>query len=90
MDLDLFLRLRRRGRLIAVPRTLASFRWHPDSTTVRSEEASAEEADQVRMRYMPLPAARVYRFARWPGRWALRLVKWRVRRTASRVGSTRS
>ncbi|MGC4112361.1 MAG: glycosyltransferase [Nocardioides sp.] len=79
MDLDLFLRLRRRGRLVALPRTLASFRWHPDSITVQSEEASAEEADQVRMRYMSRPVAAGYRVARWPGRWALRAVKWRVR-----------
>jgi GT2 family glycosyltransferase len=82
MDLDLFLRLRRRGRMVAVPQTLASFRWHPDSVTVQSEEASAEEADQVRMRYLAQPLARTYRVARWPGRWALRLVKWRVRRRA--------
>lgn len=82
MDLDLFLRLRRRGPIVAVPQTLASFRWHPDSITVQSEEASAEEADQVRMRYLPRPVASAYRVARWPGRWALRLVKWRVRRRA--------
>ena len=60
MDLDLFLRLRRRGRLVALPRTLAAFRWHADSATVTSEEASAEEADRVRMRYMPRPVAAVY------------------------------
>ncbi|HEX3930713.1 MAG TPA: glycosyltransferase [Nocardioides sp.] len=79
MDLDLFLRLRRRGRLLALPRTVASFRWHPDSITVQSETASAEEADQVRMRYMARPVAACYQVARWPGRWALRVVKWRVR-----------
>lgn len=88
MDLDLFLRLRRRGRLIALPRTLASFRWHADSATVLSEAGSAEEADQVRMRYMSATARRVYRFARWPGRLALRLIKWRVRARARRAGST--
>lgn len=86
MDLDLFLRLRRRGRLVALPQTLACFRWHVDSTTVASEHASAEEADQVRMRYMSAPAAALYRLGRWPGRWALQLVKWRVRRQARRVG----
>lgn len=85
MDLDLFLRLRSRGRLLALPRTLASFRWHPDSITVQSEEASAEEADQVRMRYMARPVAAGYRLARWPGRWALRVVKWRVRRRLRRA-----
>ncbi|HVQ18394.1 MAG TPA: glycosyltransferase [Actinomycetes bacterium] len=87
MDLDLFLRLRRRGRLIALPRTLASFRWHADSATVQSEKDSAEEADRVRMRYMPPRIAGLYRVARWPGRWALRVVKWRVRYRARRVGA---
>lgn len=87
MDLDLFLRLRRRGRLIALPRTLASFRWHTDSATVQSEKDSAEEADRVRMRYLPPMIAGLYRVGRWPGRWALRVVKWRVRHRARRVGS---
>jgi GT2 family glycosyltransferase len=87
MDLDLFLRLQRRGRFIALPRTLASFRWHPDSATVLAETASAEESDRVRMRYMPKPLARGYLVARWPGRWALQLVKIRVRARTSRAAS---
>ncbi len=87
MDLDLFLKLRRRGRLLAVPQTLASFRWHEDSATFRSQSASAEEADQVRMRYMGPLVARVYRAGRWPGRAALRVVRWRVSRRARRAGA---
>lgn len=87
MDLDLFLRLRKRGRIVGLRRTLALFRWHADSSTVLSQEASAEEADQVRMRYLPPVAAGVYRVARWPGRWALRLVRWRVSRAALRSES---
>jgi len=87
MDLDLFLRLRRRGRFIALPQTLASFRWHPDSATVLAERASAEESDRVRMRYMPKPLARGYLVARWPGRWALQLVKIRVRGRSSRAAA---
>ena len=80
MDLDLFLRLRERGPLLPLSKTLASFRWHPDSVTVSLEHASAEQADMVRMRYMSRPAAAAYQAARWPGRWSLRLVKWWVRR----------
>jgi GT2 family glycosyltransferase len=82
MDLDLFLKLRRRGHLLAVPQTLASFRWHESSATFRSQAASAEEADQVRMRYLPASAARLYRVGRWPGRAALQLMRWRVSRRA--------
>jgi GT2 family glycosyltransferase len=78
MDLDLFLRLRRVGPLVCLPQTLASFRWHPDSATVRSEVGSAEESDRIRMSYMPAGAAYLYRYLRWPGRWALRVAKRRV------------
>lgn len=78
MDLDLFLKLRRRGRLVALPQTLASFRWHPDSATVRAETESMEESDQLRMKYMPRPCAAAYRVLRWPGRWALTAAKRRV------------
>lgn len=85
LDLDLFLRLRRRGRVVAVPRTLAAFRWHAGSSTVEQGEASMEESDQVRMRYMPRPVAAAYDVGRWPGRWALRLAKRRVDRNVARA-----
>lgn len=84
MDLDLFLRLRQRGPLVAVPQVVAAFRWHADSTTVGDEQASAEEADRVRMRYMSPAGARAYEVLRWPGRFALRLAKRRVRHNVRR------
>ncbi len=87
MDLDLFLRLRRRGRLVALPRTLASFRWHADSATVRGETESMEESDQLRMKYLPRPLARIYRVLRWPGRWALVAAKRRVGRNTERAAA---
>lgn len=85
MDLDLFLKLRRRGRLLALPRTLASFRWHDDSLTVSGERLSMRQADDVRMRHLSRPAARAYRLLRWPGRWALWLAKRNVDRKAARA-----
>lgn len=85
MDLDLFLKLRRRGRLVALPRTLASFRWHPDSATVRAETESMEESDQLRMRQMPRPVAAAYGVLRWPGRWALVAAKRRVDHNTRKV-----
>jgi GT2 family glycosyltransferase len=87
MDLDLFLRLRRHGRFVALPQTLASFRWHADSATVRSEGVSMEESDQLRMKYMSAWSARTYRVLRWPGRLALWLAKRRVDHNAARVAS---
>lgn len=87
MDLDLFLRLRGKGRFIALPRTLASFRWHDDSATVENENASMEESDQLRMKYMSRPAARAYQLLRWPGRLALWLAKRRVDRNRARAAA---
>lgn len=85
MDLDLFLKLRRRGRFVALPQTLAAFRWHEDSATVKGENVSMEESDQLRMRHMPPAAAQVYRVLRWPGRLALWLAKRRVDQNSARV-----
>jgi GT2 family glycosyltransferase len=87
MDLDLFLRLRKRGRLLALRRTLASFRWHADSATVSGQTESMEESDQLRMRYLPRPFAVAYRVLRWPGRWALLLAKRRVMRNTARAAA---
>jgi GT2 family glycosyltransferase len=89
LDLDLFLRLRREGRFVALPRTLASFRWHADSATVSSGEQSMEESDQVRMRYMPPAARRTYEYLRWPGRWALAAAKQRVEHNVAREAARR-
>lgn len=50
MDLDLFLRLKDVGPLHYVPRLLAWFRWHPESTTVSGSGESEAEAQLVRER----------------------------------------
>jgi len=89
MDLDLFLQLRRRGRFVAIPKTLASFRWHADSATVGNEHASMEESDRLRMKYMSRPAARAYEYLRWPGRWALVAAKRRVDRNVAQQSARR-
>jgi GT2 family glycosyltransferase len=50
MDLDLFLRLQDVGPVRYLPRVLATFRWHPGSTTVGDRSASEAEARLVRER----------------------------------------
>ena len=47
-DLDLFLKLSREGKLLHIPQTLAQFRWHPDSLSVKKRWVSASEASKVR------------------------------------------
>ena len=51
MDLDLFIRLRSRGRLAYVPRTLSAFRRHAGSLTVSNPMPDLEAA-LVRARYL--------------------------------------
>ena len=88
-DLDLYLRLRRRGRILCVPRTLACFRWHPDSATVTHERLSMREADRVRMKYLSRPSAAAYRVLHWPGHGLLRLAKRGVARNVARPAAGR-
>ncbi len=47
MDLDLLLRLRRRGRFVPVDKVTAAFCWHPDSITVANRKVSLAEAQEV-------------------------------------------
>lgn len=53
MDLDMLLRLKKIGKFINTKRKLASFRWHPSSTTVASRTASLKEAQAVKRKYLP-------------------------------------
>jgi len=53
MDLDMFLRLRKLGPFVNTKTVLASFRWHPTSTTVANRTGSLEEAAAVKRKYLP-------------------------------------
>lgn len=50
-DFDLFLKLSREGKLLYVNKTLAQFRWHPDSLSVKRRWVSVSEASRVRRRH---------------------------------------
>jgi hypothetical protein len=52
-DLDIFLQLANVGRLSYLRLTLASFRWHAGSLSVRQRRESVREASQVRRGYLP-------------------------------------
>lgn len=60
-DYDLFLKLKAEGQFVYLPRTLASFRWHPDSLSVNKRGQSVYEASRVRRKHYK-GAARVL----WP------------------------
>jgi hypothetical protein len=53
MDLDLFLRLRARGRFVFTTDSVSAFRWHPDSLTVASRQNSSRESEAVKARHRP-------------------------------------
>ena len=53
MDLDMFLRLRKLGKFVNTKRVMASFRWHPDSTTVANRKAVLRETEAVKRRHLP-------------------------------------
>lgn len=50
-DYDLFVKLKRHGKISYIPQTLANFRWHPDSLSVKQRWKSALEASRVRIRH---------------------------------------
>jgi GT2 family glycosyltransferase len=89
MDLDLLLRLRRRGRFQYVPKTLATFRWHPDSLTVGFREASLAESEAVKKRYLPAFAKPISSAWELPVRWATRKMAGRLNARAQARRSTR-
>lgn len=56
-DFDLFLKLKEQGPLIYAAKTLAQFRWHPTSLSVRRRLTSALEASRVRQSHYKGAAA---------------------------------
>jgi GT2 family glycosyltransferase len=50
-DFDLFLKLSQEGQLRHIPQTLAQFRWHPDSLSVKRRWLSTSEASKVRRKH---------------------------------------
>ena len=50
-DFDLFIQLKKLGPILFVPKTLAQFRWHPESLSVKRRMRSALEASKVRRKH---------------------------------------
>ena len=86
-DLDLFLNLRRMGRLTYLPRVLSAFRWHSSSLTVSERSRSIEESKQVRVQHLGALAKKISPLWELPGTKASeiagRLVSLRGRATRS-------
>lgn len=52
-DFDLLIKLGKIGKLSYLPKTLASFRWHPESLSVEFRKMSVTEASKVRVSHLP-------------------------------------
>lgn len=52
-DVDLFINLKKHGKVRYLNQPLASFRWHPESLSVGQRDGSVREASQVRVQYLP-------------------------------------
>ena len=90
MDLDLLLRLRRMGRFVNTGQTLASFRWHPTSTTVANRNPSLHEAETVKRRYLSTWTRPLAPLWERPVRLSTKLAVRRVNRLAARIYSAAS
>jgi GT2 family glycosyltransferase len=85
MDLDLWLRLHRLGPFVYTGRTLAAFRWHPDSVTVANRHASLAETQAVQERYHSTVGHRTKIIWQGPVRAATRLAARQLNRRAHRA-----
>lgn len=89
MDLDLLLRLRRRGSFVNTGRTVSRFRWHPTSTTVANRTPSLAESEQIKRRYLSPRQRLLAPLWQGPVRAATRLAAQRVNRLAVRAAATK-
>ena len=70
MDLDMFLRLRSRGRYLSTRESVSAFRWHPDSLTVSNRQASSAESEAVKRSHLPRALRPLAPLWEAPVRWA--------------------
>jgi GT2 family glycosyltransferase len=88
LDLDIFLKLRSRGRFVCTRSSVSAFRWHPDSLTVANRAAASAEAEAVKRRHLPSllqPVSAVWHVpVKWAASIAARGVSRRARSLATR------
>jgi GT2 family glycosyltransferase len=88
-DFDLFIRFSKLGKLQYVNRTLASFRWHPESLSVEHRKMSVAEASAVRVRHLPEVLKLISIVWEYPVKQATLLAGKRVTRISRRKFPTK-
>jgi len=84
-DVDLLLKLKRIGKLRFVNKTLASFRWHPESLSVEYRTTSVAEASKVRVSHLPARIRPISCLWEYPVRKATLVAGNRVTARAKRL-----
>ena len=70
MDLDLFLKLKKKGSFVSTREVVSQFGWHPESLTVQDRKRSSTEARLVKRRHLPSWAKPFEPFWEYPVQWA--------------------
>ena len=70
MDLDLFLRLKKKGPFVSSKHAVSRFGWHPDSLTVQNRKSSAEEARLVKRSHLARWIRPLEPLWEYPVQWA--------------------
>ena len=73
MDLDVFLKLKKKGRFVSTSRPVSQFGWHEDSLTVADRKKSSNEARMVKRRHLPPVLRLIEPLWEFPVQWASHL-----------------
>ncbi len=83
MDLDVFVKLKTKGRFVSTTDPVAVFGWHQDSLTVAGRVESEKEARLVKRRHLPSVLRPVSWLWEWPVAWASRIAAHTLNRRVS-------
>ena len=83
MDLDVFVKLKKKGRFVSTTEPVAVFGWHQDSLTVAGRGESEKEARLVKRRHLPPVLRPVSWLWEWPVAWASRIAAHTLNRRVS-------
>jgi GT2 family glycosyltransferase len=85
LDLDAFLKLRKRGGFVSTTQTVSAFRWHTESLTVSDRRGSSVEAMAVKKRHLPGFLKPLHFLWSYPVAWASALAAGLLVRRARRM-----
>jgi Glycosyl transferase family 2. len=85
MDLDAFLKLKKKGPFVSTPEVISQFGWHRQSLTVQDRKKSSGEARMVKRRHLPGWAKPIEPLWEFPVQWASALMA----RSLNRPGRAR-